>query len=123
MITGPLRTVLAGCLCAMLFGVSTAQAASGRITFSGAIVEPTCGMNAQSAATLMADASAQGVSHPVTCGGSNAVAGTADAQAYTVTVARLSDAEPDHVLRYFSDYVRASQANAPNPALVTQTYQ
>jgi hypothetical protein len=40
-----------------------------------------------------------------------------------VTVSKLTAAEPDRVLEYFSDYVVASQATAQRPMLVTQVYE
>lgn len=120
----PLGTRISGCVLitlAVLAGMPSANAATGRIVFSGAIVEPTCGVSAERVAAWVAAAPGQGQSHPTTCCGSNAA--VAAPQMYTVTVAHLSHAEPDRVLRYFSDYVRASQVDAPSPTLVTQTYE
>jgi hypothetical protein len=106
------RTVVAG---------ESVSVQAGRITFTGAIAEPTCGVNIKRVATWGAAASVSSLSHPETCGGSGAA--IAASQIYTVSVTHLSYAEPDRVLRYFSDYVRAGQANAPSPTLVTQTYE
>jgi hypothetical protein len=96
-------------------------ASGGTIAFTGSIVEPTCGLTTERAATWASAAPAQGLPHPVSCSGSNAV--TAAPQRYTVAVVHLSEAEPDRVLKYFSDYVRADRANTSSPILVTQTYE
>ncbi len=106
---------------ATLAGMPSANAATGRIVFSGAVVEPTCGASAERVAAWVAATPVPGQSDQNTCGGSNPA--IAASQMYTVTVVHLSDAESDRVLRYFSDYVRASQVNASNPTLITQTYE
>jgi len=108
------------CIPRMSAASESTSAASGRITFTGAIVEPTCGVNIERVATSAA-ALAQSLSYPDTCRRSNA--NVVASQIYTVSVVHLSDAEPDRVLRYFSDYVRAANADASNPILVTQTYE
>lgn len=112
-----------GMLCIPWMSVASESTgiASGRISFTGAIVEPTCGVNIERVATLVTAASGSSVPLPDTCGRSNAA--VVASQIYTVSVVRLSDAEPDRVLRYFSDYVRAGRANATSPVLVTQTYE
>jgi hypothetical protein len=120
---GPLGVRLASCAWIALItlaGMSSANAATGRIVFSGAIVESTCVVSTALVSTWMTTKPIQSQFHPTACGGSNAV--NAVPQRYTVTVAHLSGAEPDRVLRYFNDYVRASQVNAPSPTLITQTY-
>lgn len=109
------------CIPRMSAASESTSAASGRINFTGAIVEPTCGVNIERVATWIAAASTRGLPHLDACGRSSAGAGTP--QIYTVSVVHLSDAEPDRVLRYFSDYVRAGHAGAPDPTLVTQTYE
>jgi type 1 fimbria pilin len=95
--------------------------ASGRITFIGAIVEPTCGVTAESAITLIARAAAQNAPQQIACTGPNAT--VAAPQIFAVNVVHLTDAEPDRVLKYFNDYVKASQAGTQSPVLVTQTYE
>lgn len=109
------------CIPRMSVASDAAGAANERITFTGAIVEPTCGVNIERVATLVTAASGSGVPHSDMCGRPNTT--VVASQIYTVSVVRLSDAEPDRVLRYFSDYVRAGQVNAPSPILVTQTYE
>jgi type 1 fimbria pilin len=117
--TGPFFSFsLVGCALALSLVASNAKAAGGRIAFSGAVVTPTCvvvpagGIQAGGAA-----ASPFGVDCP-----GSAPAGAAK-PAYVVTVSKLTAAEPDRVLGYFSDYVAASQATAQRPMLVTQVYE
>jgi hypothetical protein len=97
------------------------EATGGRITFTGAIVESTCGVTPENAATLVASASAQNLLHQATCAGPNAAA--VAPQVYRVSVVRLSDSEPDRVLKYFDNYVKASGLEARDPVLVTQIYE
>jgi hypothetical protein len=94
---------------------------SGRITFTGAVVEPTCDVTAESAVTLVTRASAQDLRRRASCAGPNATA--AAAQIYVMTVVRLSDSVTDRVLKYFDTYVRASRPDAVDPELLTQTYE
>lgn len=108
------------CIPRMSAASESTSAASGRITFTGAIVEPTCGVEVERVVTRAA-ASAQSMPRTETCSGTNK--NVAASQIYTVSVVRLSDAEPDRVLRYFSDYVRASRVDASSPTLIIQTYE
>jgi hypothetical protein len=91
---------------------SIATAAEQRIVFSGAIVEPTCGV-AASQRTAVA-------SQRLTCAVSSQ-ATTHSNPTYVLTTRRLSGQESDHVLEYFDAYVNASRPDAA-PTLLTQTY-
>jgi hypothetical protein len=118
----PLRTVLAGCLCAMVFGASTANATSGRIVFSGTIVEPTCGAFAGHM-TSIALSGAPAAAQRVVCAGTGGVTAAAP-PAYVMTVARLSSDTSDRLINYFSNYLQASGIAAADAArLITQTYE
>jgi type 1 fimbria pilin len=107
-------------------GNRAVEAEGGTITFVGAVLEPTCAINATNAAAVMDGASiAPSPQHSYACTG-NASISTADVAAsrrYSLTVTHLTDAEADPVLRYFDGYVRASSAEAPNPVLLTQVYE
>ena len=107
-------------------GNRAVEAEGGTITFVGAVLEPTCAINATNAAAVMDGASiAPSPQHSYACTG-NASVSTADVAAsrrYSLTVTHLTDAEADPVLRYFDGYVRASSAEAPNPVLLTQVYE
>jgi hypothetical protein len=92
--------------------------AGGRITFIGAIVEPTCGPSTERIATWMAVPSEPGRPHLDACSKSGATA--IPSQTYTITVVHLSNTETNRVLKYFSDYVSASRAD---PILITQSYE
>jgi hypothetical protein len=96
-------------------------ASGGRITFIGAIVEPTCGVKAESVETLVSRSSGQHRLNRMTCAGSDVAA--AAPQIYSVTVVRLSSSEADRVLKYFDTYVKASRPDAVDPVLLTQTYE
>jgi type 1 fimbria pilin len=97
------------------------ESSGGRITFTGAIVESTCGVTAESAATWVTGVPAQNSLHQATCTGPNAAA--VAAQVYRVSVVGLSDSESDRVLKYFDNYVKASGPDAKDPVLVTQIYE
>ena len=98
-------------LLAALLIPSIATAAEQRIVFSGAIVEPTCGV----AAPQRTAAAPQ----RLTC----ATSGDAAANpAYVLTTRRLSSQESDHVLEYFDAYVKAGRPDAAAPILLTQAY-
>lgn len=120
--------VLAGCSVAMVFASPAATAGGGgTITFVGAVVEPTCSV-AGTPGDLNLVASAAQV-HPAlqrSCSESTAATTAtagANARPYEVNVVHLSEAEPDQVLKYFANYVRAAQPGSADPVLLTQTYE
>ena len=93
-----------------LFIPFIATAADQRIVFSGAIVEPTCGI-AASQGTAAAP-------QRLTCAAANHASAN---PIYVLTTRRLSGLESDHVLEYFDAYVKAGRPDAA-PILLTQTY-
>jgi len=121
--------VLAGCFVGMALGTSAAKAGGeaiggGTIAFVGAVVESTCDVNAENTVGLVTNAAAQVSPRHYACAAAGADASLAVApQRYEVSVIQLSDATSDRVLKYFNDYVRASQGSTANPVLVTQTYE
>lgn len=120
--TGQLCTVLAGCVLAMIFGTSTARAASGRIAFSGSIVTPTCAVADVSAESARSISTSHGSTpREFTCGNSGAPAGTGGS--YSVTVTTLGAAiKSDRLLDYFAGYVALAGRGNPSAKLVTQTF-
>lgn len=96
---------------------SPLHAADGRIVFSGAVVEPTCGL-AQDQALPAAVGKA-----PVRQMGCTARGVAQASQVFARTVTRLSASERIPALKYFSDYVVAGNPEAVRPVLVTQTYE
>jgi hypothetical protein len=90
---------------------SVAAAADQRIVFSGAIVEPTCGVGASQRTTgapqrLICAVSSHATTNPT----------------FGLTTRSLSGQESDHVLEYFDAYVKAGRPDAEAPTLLTQTY-
>ncbi|MFZ0870989.1 MAG: hypothetical protein WAM90_09705 [Rhodanobacter sp.] len=98
-------------LLAMLLIPSIATAADQRIMFSGAIVEPTCG--------VVVSQSASATPQRLTCVASNH--GISNS-IYVLTTRHLSDLESDRVLEYYDAYVKAGRSDAVAPTLLTQTY-
>ena len=120
--------VLAGCFAVLVFGSPAVKAGGGgtveggTITFVGAVVEPTCSVAGMTDDLTMVASAAQ--AHPAlqrSC--SDSMAATANARPYEVNVVHLSADEPDQVLKYFANYVRAAQSGSADPVLLTQTYE
>ncbi|WP_233840797.1 hypothetical protein [Dyella sp. 2HG41-7] len=122
--------VLTSCSVAMLFASSAVRASGGgnieggTITFVGAVVEPTCSavvtpseMNQVFNAAQTHRPIERNCLEPTTAG-----VVTDAYRPYDIEVVHLSNAEPDHVLRYFAGYVRAAQPGSADPVLMTQTY-
>jgi type 1 fimbria pilin len=112
----------------MAFGSSAVRAGgSGTITFVGAVVEPTCSVVASTDELNVVVSAAQ--LHPLlqrNCSEAAAATATTNASVsrpYEVDVVHLSASEPDRVLNYFANYVRAAQSGSADPVLVTQTYE
>ena len=120
--TGQFCTVLAGCVFAMIFGTSTARAASGRIVFSGVIVAPTCSISdASAAAAISSRAGLSLASRHFTCGRPGTVADSG--RSYTATVATLGySATSNRLLNYFTGYVLAADPTSTSAKLVTETF-
>jgi hypothetical protein len=118
---GPIRPVVAACLvCGMLLAF-TARAESGRITFSGAVVVPTCAIPVAAAAETSGSVLAHRFS---ACGGRpQAASGHDDAPAYALSVAHLNDAATtgSPLLQYFAGYLAPS--HAADAEVVTRTYE
>ncbi len=115
-----MSVVVAGMLCIPRVAAAggSIEASGGRITFTGAVVEPTCGASTERVATWIAVASESGRPHLDACPKSGAA--PIPSQIYAITVIHLSNAETDRVLRYFSNYVRAGRQD---PVLITQSYE
>lgn len=114
---------VAWCLCIIALIPLPIRAESGRIIFSGSIVEPTCSLAPEESAMVTgATPSVVGETRRQTC----ARPGHATAAAsgiYALTFVRLSSSVPDRVLQYFDTYVKASRVDAVDPMLITQTYE
>ncbi|WP_149362892.1 hypothetical protein [Rhodanobacter sp. T12-5] len=119
----PLGTRISGCVLialAMLASMPSANAATGRIVFSGAVVEPTCSTESASdpmASHLQAvDGLAPGRS---TCGQTP----TDPGRSYSHTVVSLDAAviANDRLLEYFAGY--ANVEGEVRAKLVVRTYE
>jgi hypothetical protein len=100
------------------------DASGGRITFTGAIVEPTCSVSAANIdAAAMRPAKSGAAQHRFVCGAARTTEDSA--QLYSLTVVSLDAATINHdrVLDYFAGYVKAAGNNEAVPKLVTQSFE
>ncbi|AHX16467.1 hypothetical protein CH75_21880 [Dyella jiangningensis] len=108
---GWIRKTGMGCVVALALGAPLAHADGGRITFSGAIMEPTCTVGFQ----RINEVQAKGA-HQYRCTEQvDATPGQA-AQSYALSVTSGSALPSDQLIGYFAHYLNA------DPKLVTQTY-
>lgn len=112
MIARLLSIVFSAGVCSVLLGVSAVHAVSGRISFSGAVVESTCAVDASGLATAASGpvVSAQRLS----CGQTAAAAGRSYTRSVVnVDAARVTD---DRLLAYVA-------ASAQTVRMITHTYE
>jgi type 1 fimbria pilin len=122
---GWIRRTCVGCVVALALGVPLAHADGGTITFSGAVVEPTCAISGERIAMIASVKLSGDLSRrQVDCGRSSAGAVSA-AQSYTLSVEPLESSalSSDRLVAYFTSYVRASTREDPRMQLVTQAYE
>lgn len=114
-----LGTTLAGCALIMLVGMSSANAATGRIAFSGAVVEATCSTDDVRVETASWSRPVDGLAPGrLTCGQTP----TDPGRSYSRTVVSLDAATiaNNRLLDYFAGYANADGAKA---ALVVRIYE
>lgn len=99
----PLGTTLAGCALTLLVGMSTAHAATGRIVFSGAVVEPTCSTTEFESVTYAAVGS---FVQRLDCSRTAADAGRTYSREVLDLV--MANRHHDRLLDYFASYARLS---------------
>ena len=122
--TGSFCTVLAGCALAMIFGASSAKAASGRIVFSGAVVEPTCSVSdARIDATASPQSSHGSAPRRFACGSADTPADAGRAYALTEVSLDAAVTAHDRLLNYFAGYLNAAGIGGAEAKLVTQTFE
>jgi hypothetical protein len=110
---------LAGCALIAFIGVSAVRAATGRIAFSGAIVEPTC--SGESVAIGPVSASFDGsVIARLSCGRTAADPGRVYSR--TVTHPTAANLEHDRLLAYFASYAHAAGDGETTVKVVVNTY-
>ena len=118
---GPLfSTLLAGCFCAAMLSASSAKAADGSITFSGAVVEPTCTASGEDEG--LQNSTFVASTQRLACGSAVDIA-TGSASSYVLAVAALNgpDSTGDRLLDYFVGYLPPLARNEAR--LVTRTYE
>jgi hypothetical protein len=100
------------------------EASVGRISFMGAIVEPTCSASVASIDTVASIATSHNVT-PLRFACGTARTATDSSQFYSLTVVDLDAATINHdrVLDYFAGYVKAAGNNMAAAKLVTQTFE
>lgn len=111
---------------AVACAVPPAHADGGTITFSGAVVAPTCSAGGANVAAITSSQRTVSLRQRFSCGDASpgSAAAANSPTSYKLTVEPL-DAIPlstDRLVSYFSGYVRASQADA-RMNLVTQAYE
>jgi type 1 fimbria pilin len=120
--TRAFRIMWAGCTLAMIVGSSSVRADGGSISFSGAVVEPTCSVSDASVlATAMPRPNLATSPQRFTCGRTDTSANAG--RAYSLTEVSLDAAAigNDRVLTYFAGYLSA--AGIAEAKLVTQTFE
>ncbi|PXV59110.1 hypothetical protein SAMN04487785_10630 [Dyella jiangningensis] len=118
---GWIRWTWMGCIAAALaLGAPLAHADGGTITFSGAVVAPTCAAGTGNVAAMTASPSHQRFD----CAGSSGANARTAPTSYTLTVEPLdgSALSADRLASYFSAYVKASGHEDAHVNLVTQAY-
>jgi len=106
------RIVAAAGMVALAMATSPAHADGGSITFSGAIVEPTCSVGAG----RIGEAQRLGARHYRCTEQADATPGQA-AQSYVLSVTQGGVLASDRLIGYFAGYLNAE------PKLVSQTYE
>lgn len=119
---GSIRRVAAACLLCGLVGTGSAEAGGGRITFSGAVVVPTC-MSSEAGADVVA-AGHTPASRQFTCNDKrDATRDSGGAGGYGVSVVSLGKAQStgNPLLEYFTGYL--ASAHVADAKMVTRTYE
>lgn len=101
-----------------LLAASGAHAGGGRITFSGAIVVPTCAVQDEAAAQTGGDFSS---AEAVPCGGRSQPASSVSSYGLSVRSLGASETAGIPLLQYYADYFSALHAGSAR--IVTRTYQ
>lgn len=115
---GLIHPMVAACLMCGMFLALPAWAESGRITFSGAVVVPTCSVPVEATARA---GSAPPSRRAFRCG--NRSQATSDASTYELWVTHPGDDEitGSPLLQYFAGYLAASHIE--DVRMVTRTYE
>lgn len=119
--TRAFRIMWAGCTLAMIVGSTSVRADGGSISFSGAVVEPTCSISDTRMDVASTRSNASGPSQRFACGSADTAADAG--RVYALTEVKLDAAAigNDRVLAYFADYL--GDAGLADARLVTQTFE
>jgi hypothetical protein len=122
---GWIRRTCAGCVVALALGAPLAHADEGAITFSGAVVAPTCAVSSGHMAAAAAQRWIPMSQQRWGCGDSPATGTRATPSSYTLTVEPLESSTlmADRLVNYFSSYVKAAVQEDAHMSLVTQAYE
>lgn len=115
---GWIRKTWMGCVVAVSL-VSVAHANTGTITFSGAVVTPTCSPDQRSYAS---GGGATAIAH-LGCTGVDAAADGSQLYELRVTALQGSALASDRVIRYFAGYAKDIGNDAASLKLLTQTFE
>jgi hypothetical protein len=113
-------TTVAICLLSGLLYALPATAAGGRMTFSGAVVVPTCTARSESVEAMAGNIPSEG---SFICGVQSQATVSADTSTYRLSVVALDGATMagNQLLQYYAGY-RAS-THAADAKMVTRTYE
>ena len=98
--------------------VSTARAATGRVVFSGAVVEPTC--SGEGVPVSSVPQSFAGAITRRSCG--RTVTDPGRSHSREVTRLAVADLEHDRLLAYFASYARLGDGDEATVQVVVNTY-
>lgn len=117
-----------GCVLTLGLSVSVAHADGGTITFSGAVMAPTCSARTGDIDAAASPHRASGTGNAlIGCGDARApgTAGATSTSSYVLTVEPLESSalSSDRLVAYFSGYVKAAGQPDTRMNLVTQAYE
>jgi len=114
-------TLLATCLLGVLLGISRAKAQSESITFSGAVVAPTCSSSdARSVATASTPSGLPSAATQFVCLGAGATPDMARSYSQTENSLSAAQAAQNQLLEYFAGYTSAE--HRAQAMLVVRTF-
>lgn len=119
---GWIHGMVGACLLCGLVGIGSAQAEGGRITFSGAVVVPTCAAG-NDGADLMA-ANYESATPQLSCSDKRRVArGDTNAASYRLSAVSLGGAQAagNPLLEYFTGYLASD--HVADVKMITRTYE
>lgn len=114
-----LGRVFAGCALIAFIGGSTVRAATGRIAFSGRIVEPTCSGESVAIGPVLSSPDGS-VTVRLSCGRTAADPGRIYSR--KVTYPTAANLEHDRLLAYFASYANSAGGGETKLKVIVNTY-